>query len=114
MGSRDSYGYNHLIRKWDSIRADFLTRYTVLYDRIIRYIIRYSGMNYSILAISRVLAVAFVLTAGCTQNATPPVVTVTPTAAPDRNNRRPPDSGTRSNGSADRDGDPGTNSNAPG
>jgi hypothetical protein len=39
-------------------------------------------MNYSILVISLLLAVAFVLTAGCTQNTTPPVVTPTPTAAP--------------------------------
>ena len=62
--------------------AEFIARPTVLYDRIIRYIIRYSGMNYSILVISLVLAVAFVLTAGCTQNATPPVVTAAPTAAP--------------------------------
>jgi len=36
-------------------------------------------MKLSILVLSLVLAVAFVLTAGCTQNATPPVVTPTPT-----------------------------------
>lgn len=36
-------------------------------------------MKFSLLAVSLVLAVAFVLAAGCTQNATPPVVTPTPT-----------------------------------
>lgn len=39
-------------------------------------------MKFSILVVSMVLAVAFVLAAGCTQNATPPVVTQNPTAAP--------------------------------
>jgi hypothetical protein len=39
-------------------------------------------MKFSILVVSLVLAVAFVLAAGCTQNATPPVVTPTPTASP--------------------------------
>ncbi|MCX6698980.1 MAG: hypothetical protein NTV68_03480 [Methanomicrobiales archaeon] len=39
-------------------------------------------MKFSILAVSLVLAVAFVLTAGCTQNVTPPVVTPAPTATP--------------------------------
>jgi len=39
-------------------------------------------MNYSIIVISLVLAVAFVLAAGCTQNATPPAVTPTPAATP--------------------------------
>ena len=39
-------------------------------------------MKSSILVISLVLAVAFVLTAGCTQNATPPAVTQTPVASP--------------------------------
>jgi hypothetical protein len=37
-------------------------------------------MKFSILIVSLVLAVAFVLTAGCTQNATPPV-TATPTSS---------------------------------
>jgi len=39
-------------------------------------------MKYTILAISLLLAVAFVLTAGCTQNSTPPAPTPTPTASP--------------------------------
>ena len=39
-------------------------------------------MKLSILVLSMALAVAFVLTAGCTQNTTPPVVTPTPSAAP--------------------------------
>ena len=39
-------------------------------------------MKLSILVLSLVLVVAFVLTAGCTQNATPPVVTPAPTASP--------------------------------
>jgi hypothetical protein len=39
-------------------------------------------MKLSILVLSLVLAVAFVLTAGCTQTATPPVVTPTATASP--------------------------------
>lgn len=71
----------HVIMKWNFVRADFVTRHTVLCDRIIRYIIRYSGMKFSILVVSLVLVVAFMVTAGCTQNATPPV-TPTPTASP--------------------------------
>ncbi|MEI6841125.1 MAG: hypothetical protein WCK53_07655, partial [Methanomicrobiales archaeon] len=39
-------------------------------------------MKFSILAISLVLTVAFVLAAGCTQSATPPVVTTTPVTSP--------------------------------
>ena len=39
-------------------------------------------MKLSILVLSLVLAVAFVLTAGCTQTATPPVATPTATASP--------------------------------
>ena len=39
-------------------------------------------MKCSILAISLVIAVAFVLAAGCTQNVTPPVVTMTPVGSP--------------------------------
>jgi hypothetical protein len=39
-------------------------------------------MKYSILVISLLLAVAFVVTAGCTQSATPPVTTPIPTASP--------------------------------
>ena len=38
-------------------------------------------MKFSILVVSLVLVVAFMVTAGCTQNATPPVVTPTPTAS---------------------------------
>jgi biopolymer transport protein ExbD len=39
-------------------------------------------MKFSILVVSLVLVVAFMVTAGCTQNTTPPVVTPTPTASP--------------------------------
>ncbi|MEI7433980.1 MAG: hypothetical protein WCJ93_07000 [Methanomicrobiales archaeon] len=39
-------------------------------------------MKLSIMVLSLVLVVAFVVTAGCTQNATPPVATPTPTAIP--------------------------------
>jgi hypothetical protein len=39
-------------------------------------------MKFSIMVLSLVLVVAFVITAGCTQNAAPPVVTATPTAIP--------------------------------
>lgn len=39
-------------------------------------------MKFSILVVSLVLAVAFIMAAGCTQNATPPVVTQNPTGTP--------------------------------
>ena len=83
-----------------------------LHDKIIEYFIRYTGMKFSILIVSLVLAVAFVLTAGCTQNATPPV-TATPTASPVSTSVRP-DNGTCSDHTTGWNGHTRTHGNAPG